>query len=119
MSLGYTASGSAPQGKEKRLGRRVAAEILMQCQGISDGGSFLGRTIDLSQGGLLMKSSNLLNQGTRVTVRFNLPPGSPGIHVEATGMVVRKTPEHQMGIRLLQLSESSHRAIGEFVQQIV
>ncbi len=117
MSLRCTENGPTLWGKEKRQGQRVAAELLTQCEDWSGGGSFLGRTVDLGLSGLLMKSSNLLNRGTRVTVRFNLPPGPPGIHVEASGVVVRSQPEDRMGIQLLDLNESSQSALEEFVQQ--
>ncbi len=102
---------------ERRKYRRV--HLITQVECLARKLSSIGRTENLSDGGLLMLSPHTLDPNTEVTLRFNLPPTPPGRPIEAQGVVVRSQPGVDMGIRFLQLKDEDRNAINEFAQQSV
>ena len=77
----------------------------------------LGRSQDLSEGGLSVLTAETFEPQTEVVVRFNLPPYPPGIPIESSGVVVHARPGEQMGVQFLQLSERQREALARYVQQ--
>ena len=77
----------------------------------------LGRTEDISEGGLLIRTPETFDSQSEVTVRFNLPPIPPGRPIETQGLVVHTQPGVSMGIQFLQLDDRNRNAIVGFVQK--
>lgn len=100
---------------ERRRSKRIT--LLTQVQTLGPELQSLGRTEDISEGGLLIQSPETFAPNTEVTFRFNLPPIPPGRPIEGQGMIVRAEPGIKMGIQFLLLTDADRKAIAEFVQQ--
>jgi c-di-GMP-binding flagellar brake protein YcgR len=76
----------------------------------------MGNSIDVSESGLLMVTSETLKPGTEVVVRFALPASSQAITIETKGIVVRELPWKSIAIQFVDLKEEDRRAIAQYVK---
>lgn len=88
---------------------------MARVENLAGGHTTVGRTGDVSIGGILILSKDTLEPKSGVRVRFDLPSGR---HVDVQGEVVHSTPGVRMGIRFPHLSEDGQEAISEYVEQI-
>lgn len=72
-----------------------------------------GVTLNISRGGLAIRSTNPLTTGTAVRVRVKLPSG--GGDVDGDAVVVWSTPGVGMGLQFTSLSEDHQRMLDDFV----
>jgi len=71
-------------------------------------------TLNVSNGGLSIRTTSLLEIGTAVKVRFRLPGGKKDVEAEArVAWVDRRTG---MGLQFTRIDGGDQRSIGEFVQ---
>ncbi len=106
---------ATPPPEKRRIPRKhPRVRLLTQVESQTSGASSLGRTKNISQGGLLVYSRETFDASTKVIVRFNL---SPGHLIEAPGVVMHSLPQVSMGIKFLQLKDDDRKAIEEFVWQ--
>lgn len=89
--------------------------LVTQLESRASGATSLGRTENISVGGLLVLCRDIFQAKSEVVVRFNLPSGQ---HVEAIGVVAHVKPGRQMGIQFLQMKEEDRKALTEFVREI-
>ena len=89
----------------------------MQVECKATGASSLGRSQDVSEGGLLLLAGDTFDVQAAVVVRFHLPPYPPGTFIEVQGVVVRVEPGEFMGIQFLELKDPQRKAIANFVHQ--
>ena len=90
------------------------ARLLTQVESQTSGATSIGRTENISQGGLLVYTRETFDASTSVIVRFNL---SPGRLIEAQGKVVHVQVGVQMGIQFSQVTDEDRKAITEFVRE--
>ncbi len=108
-------SQATPPPEKRRIPRKhPRVRLLTQVESQTSGASSLGRTKNISQGGLLVYTRETFDASTNVIVRFNL---SPGHLIEAPGVVMHSLPQVSMGIKFLQLKDDDRKAIEEFVRQ--
>ncbi len=106
---------ATPQPEKRRIPRKhPRVRLLTQVESQTSGASSLGRTENISQGGLLVHTRETFDASTNVIVRFNL---SPGHLIEAPGVVMHSLPQVSMGIKFLKLKDDDRKAIEEFVLQ--
>ncbi len=106
---------ATPPPEKRRIPRKhPRVRLLTQVESQTSGASSLGRTENISQGGLLVYTRETFDASTKVIVRFNL---SPGHLIEAPGVVMHSLPQVSMGIKFLQLKDDDRKAIEEFVWQ--
>lgn len=108
-------SGPALQPQPPKTHRAPRVRLTTRVESRSNKKISLGRTRNISAGGLLVCSRDTFEPGTEVRVRFNLPFGH---RIEAQGVVVYARPGVHMGIRFSQLEEKDRQAIQEFIQDI-
>lgn len=92
------ASPDAPGGIERRRSPRVRSHSLLDGDVVDakqSSSSFLGSTVDLSIGGCLIRTYEVLDPGMRVTVTLKLPEGD----LRTAGTVVHQN-EDAVGCRL-------------------
>lgn len=87
---------------------------MAQVESRASGAISLGRTENISAGGVLVLSRDTFDPETEVVVRFNLPPSRP---IEAQGTVVHALPAVRMGIKFTELKNDDRAAIADFVQK--
>ena len=103
-------SGATPPPEKRRIPRKhPRVRLVTQVEATS-----LGRTENVSVGGVLVVTRETFEANTRVIVRFNLPPDRS---IEAPGVVMHSLPQVSMGIKFLQLKDDDRKAIEEFVRQ--
>lgn len=102
---------------ERRRDKRAPVNVLAQIEIMGKGGSILGRTANISTGGLLVLTQNTLQENTEVDIRMNLPPNPPGIPVEAKGMIVHEKKGESMGIQFLIVNKEEREAIERLVSE--
>jgi len=107
----------ASSGEEQRKTER--ALLIVQVEFKAAGDYTLGRSQDISEGGLRVLTPETVEAGSGVIVRFNLPPYTPGVLIESPGLVVHVQPASGMGIEFLQLTEQQRQAIVRYVRQTV
>ncbi len=90
------------------------AQLLTQVESQTSGATSIGRTENISQGGLLVYTRETFDASTNVIVRFNL---SPGRLIEAQGKVVHAQVGVQMGIQFSQVTDEDRKAIPAFVRE--
>ncbi len=104
-----------PFNEPGRIPRRhPRVRLVVQVESRTSGSVSLGRTENISVGGLLVHSPETFDPGTEVLARFNLPGAGA---IEAEGRVVHSVPGVRMGIAFLKLDPSQQKAIEQFVQQ--
>lgn len=70
-------------------------------------------TLNISRGGLAIRSANPLPCGTEMRLRLRLP--SPGGEIEADARVVWSDPNTGMGLQFLKVSPTHQAVIDQFV----
>ncbi len=70
-------------------------------------------SLNISQGGVSVRTTNPLELGTTVTVRFRLPSGR---EIEAAARVASVDRRGGMGLRFTSITPADRSAVGEFVQ---
>ena len=108
------AKSHADEGNQRKSQRVL---LVIQVESIATGARSIGRTEDISTGGLRMLTRDTFEPKTTVTIRFNLPPVPPGRPVECQGMVVRVQPGAHMAVEFLRLREEDRKAIAEYIEQ--
>jgi CheY-like chemotaxis protein len=83
-----------------------------------DGGTLLGKTLNVSRGGVLVEIESLLALGRNVDLEFFLPEDQDIVRV--TGRVIRRATELDLfhpafGIRFLEVREKDRERIDRFV----
>ena len=113
----YPHRGVAPEGfrpkSERRRDQRRHFIAQIDCSG--QNAFCLGRTLDLSEGGLLMATPELLEPGTPVEVRFAVPVPPHAVTVQAKGIVLRANPRHSMAIQFTELDDADREAIRKYL----
>ena len=105
---------ATPPPEKRRIPRKhPRVRLLTQVESQTSGATSIGRTENISQGGLLVYSRETFDASTKVIVRFNL---SPGHLIEAPGVVMHSLPQVSMGIKFLQLKDNDRKAIEEFIR---
>lgn len=103
-------------GHERRANVRVAVEVEVSL--VSDSNFFVGRSGDVSPGGLFVVTSRKLSVGTPIFVAIDLPEGrllADGEVRWVQDAAERVTPG--LGIVFIAPSEEDRRRIGEFCAQ--
>ena len=103
--------------KEQRESPRAPLKVQAECQ--AGEASSVGHTQDISEGGLLVLTPDTLLPGTKMTIRFNLPPEHPRLFVEAPGYVARAQAKEYMGIQFHRLTDQQREAIAKYVRQVL
>jgi type IV pilus assembly protein PilZ len=102
-----------PEQENRRSGPRVVLGIPVAYR--------LGNTIaaaltlNVGQGGVAIRTTNPLDLGTKVTVRFRLPGAARD--VDADGRVAWSEHRVGMGLRFTRLSPADQTAIDDFVRK--
>lgn len=102
--------------EEKRKTPRVSTDLLAQVEILPEKTTVLGRLADLNKEGVLFKNADKADPGTKVNVRFNLPPIPPGAPVQAEGVVVHSKEGAHMGIQFSPLQETYANAIAKYIE---
>ncbi len=89
---------------------RLATRVESRATGVTS----VGRTDNISVGGLLVIARDTFESGTEVVVRFGLPSGHA---IEAQGVVVHALRGERMGIQFHALKLADVEAIDEFVRR--
>jgi uncharacterized protein (TIGR02266 family) len=71
-------------------------------------------TINVSQGGLSIRTTNPLAVNTAVRVRFRLPNGKS--EVDAQGRVVWADQRHGMGVKFTKIEPADQAQIDQYIQ---
>ncbi len=101
---------ATPPPEKRRIPRKhPRVRLVTQVEATS-----LGRTENVSVGGVLVVTRETFEANTRVIVRFNV---SPGHLIEAPGVVMHSLPQVSMGIKFVQLKDDDRKAIEEFIRQ--
>ncbi len=74
----------------------------------------LGRTENISEGGMLVVTRDTFEPGTEVKFRFSLPGGRS---IEGYGKVIHSKSKTQMGIEFGDLKQEDRKAIATFVRE--
>src|ERR1041385_9041654 len=101
---------------ERRGKSRSRLVVQVDCRG--NAAACVGKTVDISETGLLISTTDQLDVGESVKVRFALPVEHNAITIEATGIVVRLVPgkEPLMGIKFSILPDEQRAAIRRFIE---
>ncbi len=105
---------SPPTESWRNPRKHPRVQLLTQVESQTSGATSIGRTENISQGGLLVYTRDTFDASTSVIVRFNL---SPGRLIEAQGKVVHVQVGVQMGIQFSQVTGEDRKAITEFVRE--
>lgn len=105
---------SPPPEARKIPRRHPRVRLVTQVESRTSGQSSIGRTENISEGGMLVLSRDTFEPQTDVIVRFNLPLGRT---VQAEGIVVHTQPGVNMGIHFHHINQDDLSAIKEFVRQ--
>jgi len=109
------AGPSQPPDSARRIPRRYPrVRLVTQVESRASGQSSIGRTENISEGGVLVLSRDTFEPETDVIVRFNLAPNQT---VQAQGTVVHATPGVSMGIQFVQIKPEDVAAIRDFVNR--
>lgn len=102
----------AVPASERRV--KVRAPLVVQVDARGQDAFSLGRSQNVSESGLFMRTPETLSVGSEVTIRFALPVPPQAITIEATGIVVRAHPGIFMAIQFVDLKEEYREAIARF-----
>jgi hypothetical protein len=100
-------------GRVVRKYPRIA--LAARVENVAGGKSLMGRTLDLSLGGILVLSPDTLEPRSEVRVRFDLPSGH---RLDVRGEVVHSTRGVRMGIKFLALTPDDQKAIAEYTERV-
>jgi CheY-like chemotaxis protein len=99
--------------QQRRRYVRLPVRVQVRCQ--SGGRQFQTRSLDLSQGGILLESSGGLEVGNTVEAGFALPGVRDPLRLK--GMVVRKLSRDGMAIEFLEPKQVERAALQIFVAE--
>jgi uncharacterized protein (TIGR02266 family) len=102
-----------PDNFNRRSSPRVALSVSVSCRVGNAISSAL--TLNLSKGGVAIRTMNPLERGTLVRVRFRLP--APSREVEADARVRWTDRNVGMGLQFEQISAADQVAVDEFVDR--
>jgi c-di-GMP-binding flagellar brake protein YcgR len=109
------AGPNQPADNVRRIPRRYPrVRLVTQVESRASGQSSIGRTENISEGGVLVLSRDTFEPETDVIVRFSLAPNQT---VQARGTVVHATPGVSMGIQFVQIKPEEAAAIRDFVSR--
>lgn len=101
-----------PDRSNRRTGPRVVAGVPVSYRFGNTIAAAL--TVNISRGGLAIRTTSLLDIGTAVRVRFRLPVSKKEVDVDArVAWVDRRTG---MGLEFLQVDDATRAALEEFVE---
>ena len=100
-----------PDSFDRRTSSRVTIETPASLRNGDTISSVL--ILNLSKGGLAIRSMNLLSEGTQVIVRFRLPESNSD--VEAVSRVVWSSRKASLGLQFEGIKTSDQTAINEFI----
>ena len=101
---------------KKRRNPRIATDLIAQVEILPQKTTLLGRLANLNKEGVLFRTADKAEPGTKVNVRFNLPPIPPGVLVRAEGVVAHSQEGVQMGIQFSSLPEADAKAIAKYIE---
>ena len=101
---------------QKRRNPRISTDLLAQVEILPERTHLLGRLANLNKEGVLFKTADRADPGTKVNVRFNLPPIPPGLAVQAEGVVVHSKEGIHMGIQFSPLPEACVNAMAKYIE---
>ena len=105
---------------QKRRNPRISTDLLAQVEILPERTQVLGRLVNLNKESVLFRTDHRVDPGTKVNVRFNLPPVPPGVAVQVEGVVVHsKEGVHMgihMGIQFSPLQEAYANAIAKYIE---
>ncbi len=101
----------SPDSFNRRQGQRVALGIPVAYR-FADS-IVAGLTLDLSKGGLAIRTMNPLEPGSRVRVRFNLP--NSRTNVDADARVTWSNARVGMGLEFERIDPADQAAVDQFV----
>lgn len=99
---------------ENRVVPRYPADFPVDCRGKDQ--RWEGRALNLSRGGLLIATPELLAIGKMLEVRFVLPPGSQLLELRA--IVRHATGEQGCGVEFLELLPKHQAMLGSHLDQL-
>ncbi|MBI3405559.1 MAG: PilZ domain-containing protein [Acidobacteria bacterium] len=99
-------------GVEQRKARRVP--IVAQIEAQSGGFPFIAVTENISEGGLMVRTSRTIEQGQIVHLKFTLPDASQR-EIRANGIVQHCAVGQSIGIKFEDLDPADLAAIQTFV----
>ena len=100
----------------KRRNPRISTELIAQVEILREKRPLLGWLANLNKEGVLFKTADKADPGTKVIVRFNLPPIIPGTPVQAEGVVVHSKEGAYMGIQFSPLQKADANAIAKYIE---
>lgn len=103
--------------KECRATARVSLVVAVTCQ--DNTAVYFGKSKNISEGGMMIKSPRMLPLDSMITVRFLLPVYRKVIAVKAKATPVWIRFGYSMGIRFVSLKEEYREAIAKFVEQVL
>jgi len=96
----------------KRATRRVPIVTKVEAQ--AGGFPFIAVGDNISEGGMLVRTANPLEEGAVVHLRFTLPDAERQIHVNAT--VRHVIPGTSMGVKFEDMDDADSSAIRAYVE---
>ena len=100
----------------KRRKPRITTDLIAQVEILPQKTMLLGRLANLNKEGVLFRTADRADPGTKVNVRFNLPPIPPGVPVRAEGVVVHSEEGVRMGIQFSPLQEAYANALAKYIE---
>ena len=99
---------------ERRRVQRVPLETEVDC--LLGPRKITGRTLNISQDGILFEAEGAPPPGSEIRLLFRLPNLPQTIApIEAEGVVIRLGSQHRVGVRFTRLSPEDRQRIGSFV----
>ncbi len=110
---------TAPIPLVRRLFERVPY-VTIATISLPNGDVVVGRSEDLSLGGMLVRASSAVAQGSIVRVRFTLPIANEDVDLEAMVRWVRgaRGGEHALGLQFENLPLDVRRVITSYIQAV-
>ena len=98
--------------KERRGAQRIALLVRVECT--AGPKSILGSCENISEGGMLISTSEPLEVGASVTLRFLIPLLTANKPFEIAATVVRILPGEHMALQFATPPEGLHEALSRF-----
>ena len=99
---------------ERRRVQRVPLETEVDC--LLGPHKITGRTLNISQDGILFEAEDVFPPGSEIRLLFRLPNLPQTIaQIEAEGVVIRLVGQHSVGVRFSGISPENSRRIRKFV----
>ncbi|OFW27310.1 MAG: hypothetical protein A3H27_13905 [Acidobacteria bacterium RIFCSPLOWO2_02_FULL_59_13] len=92
------------------------AALLVQVDVLGQEAAALGKSQDLSESGIFVRTTETLEPLTEVVLRFALPIAPEAVCIQTHGVVARALPGVYMAIVFMNLPEEHRRAIERYVK---